>query len=106
MNDVQHFEAARNLAQRMLKEGGASPAERLAWAWKVVTAREPSPEELAIAGDTLTKHLNRYESDEKAAAEAITYGESKADPSLNPTELAAYTMVANLVLNLDETLSH
>ncbi|MCB1233294.1 MAG: DUF1553 domain-containing protein, partial [Verrucomicrobiae bacterium] len=105
MNDVQHFEAARNLAQRVLKEGGDSPADRIAWLWKVITAREPSQEEAAIVGDTLTQHLNRYESDEKAATETITYGESKADASLPPAELAAYTMVANLVMNLDEVIT-
>ncbi|MCB1088162.1 MAG: DUF1553 domain-containing protein, partial [Verrucomicrobiae bacterium] len=88
MNDVQHFEAARNLAQRVLKEGGDSPADRIVWLWKIVTAREPSQEEAAIVGDTLTQHLNRYESDEKAATDAVSYGESKADASLPPAELA------------------
>ncbi|MBL9152734.1 MAG: PSD1 domain-containing protein [Verrucomicrobiales bacterium] len=104
LNDVQHFEAARHLAQRMMTEGGASPADRLAWGWKAVTARTPDADELAIATDALTKHLNRYESDAPAAAAAIAYGESKADPALKPAELAAYTLVANLLLNLDEAV--
>ena len=49
--------------------------------------------------------LKHYQSDQKAATELIAVGESKPDATLNPQELAAWTMVANLILNLDEVLS-
>ena len=104
MNDIQHVEAARNFAQRMLTEGGATDEERLKWGWQVVAARSPENEELAIVKSTLAQHRRRYASDAKAAKDLVSYGESKADESIPKTELAAYTLVANLLLNLDETV--
>jgi len=105
MNDIQHVEAARNFGARMIKEGGATADERIRWGWETVTARTPEPDEVEIAISALALHQNRYESDEKSAAELIGYGESKADADLSPAELAAYTMVANLLLNLDEVVN-
>ncbi len=105
MNDIQHMEAARNFAERILKEGGETPEERITWAWRAVTSREPEPEEMEIARNALQQHLNRFESDDAAATELAQYGESKADESLNKTELAAYALLANLILNLDETVN-
>lgn len=104
MNDIQHVEVARNFAQRMLTEGGATDEERLKWGWQVVAARSPENEELAIVKSTLAQHRRRYASDAKAAKDLVSYGESMADESIPKTELAAYTLVANLLLNLDETL--
>lgn len=105
MNDVQHVEAARNFAERMLKEGGASAEKRVAWGWRTVTAREPADDELAIALNALAQHENRYASDEAAATEIVTYGESEPDSKFSKPELAAYTLVANLLLNLDEVVN-
>ncbi len=105
MNDIQHVEAARNFAARMIREGGATPAERLRWGWRVVTAREAADDELAIALNVLAQHANRYASDEAAAAALVTHGESAPDPKLAKPELAAYTLVANLLLNLDEVVN-
>ena len=105
MNDVQHFEAARQLAQRMLTEGGATPSARITWAWRVVTSRAPSAEELALVQDALIQHLTKYYGNPESALQAVTYGESKRNEKLNVSELAAYTMVANLLLNLDEAVT-
>lgn len=105
MNDVQHFEAARNFGQRMMLEGGSTPEARIIWAWRAVTSRKPSPGELAIALETWRTHLARYQADTAAAREAIHYGESKPDPTLDPAQLAACTLTANLLFNLDETLT-
>ncbi|RBP47845.1 cytochrome c [Roseimicrobium gellanilyticum] len=105
MNDVQHFEAARQLAQRMLKEGGATAQERITWAWRVTTSRRPLPEELALVEEALKQHLARYQANAEAAKQVVTYGESKSDEKLNVGDLAAYTMIANLLLNLDETVT-
>lgn len=104
MNDIQHVEAARHLALRILKEGGATPAERVRWGWRVVTARYPEPGEAEVVLNALTMHRNRYDSDKEAAAALIGYGESKADASVDVAELAAYTLVANLLMNLDEVV--
>lgn len=104
MNDIQHVEAARHFAQRMLKEGGATPEDRIRWAWRVVTARMPEAEETEVVMNALNQHRNRYDSDPAAAKELIGYGESKSDAAISPSELAAYTLVANLLFNLDEVV--
>lgn len=105
MNDIQHVEAARNFAQRMIKEGGDTAEKRIAWAWLNVTARQPQADELKVALNALTQHRNRYASDAESAAELISYGESAADKSIAVDELAAYTLIANLIFNLDETIN-
>lgn len=105
MNDIQHVEAARNFAQRMILEGGGDDAAKIAWGWKVVTSREPEEDEIRIARNALEQHRNRYRSDGVAAGELIRYGESKFDSSVDVAELAAYTLVANLILNLDESVT-
>ena len=105
MNDVQHFEAARALAERILREGGAGTPERLAYGFRTVLARRPTDRETVIAWSALEKHLARYQKDPEAAKAAISNGASKPDPKLPEPELAAWTLVANLLLNLDETVT-
>tara|TARA_Y100000588_G_C14145200_1_gene878045 strand:- start:820 stop:1368 length:549 start_codon:yes stop_codon:yes gene_type:complete len=105
MNDVQHVEAARNLAQRILKEGGVKDEERIRWAWRTVTSRWPQAEEARIVTDLLKGHRSRYSNDLEAAQKLIGYGESVADKEIAPNELASWTLVANLLLNLDEVVN-
>ena len=105
MNDVQHVEAARNLAQRILKEGGAKDNQRIQWAWRTVTSRRPAPDEAEIITDVLKGHRSRYAEDLEAAKQLIAYGESVPDKELAPHELASWTLVANLLLNLDEVVN-
>jgi hypothetical protein len=105
MNDVQHVEAARALAQRMMTEGGANPTERIAFAFRTVLARAPEPAELEILERQLSAHLTRYNQDADLAKKLIANGETKPDEKLPPAELAAHTMVASTLLNLDETVT-
>ena len=105
MNDVQHVEAARGLAERMMTEGGATAADRIAFAFRVVLGRRPRSAEVTIVTGQLNRHLERYAKAPDDAKKAIGHGDSKANPHLPPTELAAYTLVANMLLNLDETLT-
>ena len=105
MNDVQHFEAARAFAQRMLKEGGSHAEARLAYGFRLATARPPTKAEAAVLSDTLFTQWAKYQGRTDAAKKAISFGESKPDTSLDPSELAAYAMVANLILNLDEVVT-
>jgi rhamnose utilization protein RhaD (predicted bifunctional aldolase and dehydrogenase) len=105
MNDVQHFEAARALAQRMLLEGGSTPDDRIRFAYRTILARTPDTDELSLIKDELTKHEERFNADPEGAKKAITFGESKPKPELQPTELASYTLIANMLLNLDETVT-
>jgi len=105
MNDIQHVEAARNFAQRILKEGGSKDADRVQWAWRVVSARQPVDDEAQILKKVLAGHRARFAKDMESAKKLIAYGESKADESLKPDELASWTLVANLLLNLDEVVN-
>jgi mono/diheme cytochrome c family protein len=105
MNDIQHIEAARALAARTLIEAPADDAARIDWLYKTVLARSPSADEAKIVAGVVTGSRARYKSDVDAASKAIAHGESKPPAGLAPAELAAWTLVANMVLNLDETLS-
>ena len=105
MNDVTYVEAARRLAERMMTEGGRTPAERVAFAWRLATARRPPPAAEAILVDGFRGHLERYGADRAAALELIRQGESPRDETLDVAELAAYTLVANLILNFDGTIT-
>jgi len=105
MNDPQYFEAARQLGYRMLHEGGADDPSRLRYGFRLATARLPNPKECAILGESLAAQRARYAGDAEAAKKAVAVGESPMPADTAPADLAAYTMVANLLLNLDEVLT-
>ncbi|MDB5390980.1 MAG: hypothetical protein JWM11_6626 [Planctomycetaceae bacterium] len=105
MNDKQYVEASRALAQRMMLEGGATAEERLALGFRLLTARRPSAEEIAVLIPLYQAQLTIYQADKDAATKLISYGDSKRDEKLEISELAAWTMMANLMLNLDESVT-
>jgi hypothetical protein len=105
MNETQYVEASRALAERALREGGAKLDDRLAWMFRLATARRPDAMELAELAEAYKDYLATYTKDADAAKKLIAVGESKPDPKLNPSELAALTMVGNVILNLDEILT-
>jgi len=105
MNDVTFVEASRNLAERVLREGGAEPADRLTLAFRLVTGRRPGPAELRVLLAGLEHHREHYRKDRAAALKLLAVGESKRDEKLDVAELAAYATVAGLILNLDEAIT-
>ncbi len=105
MNDVTFVEAARALGQRMMKEGGAEPAARLRYGFRLLLSRYPSAEETRTLLDSLNYHRDYFSSRPEAAAKLLAQGESKPDAALRPDELAAYATVANLIMNLDEAVT-
>jgi len=105
MNAPQYFEAARHLGYRMLREGGKEDADRLRFGFRLATAREPSEKEEQVLARTLAAQRARYCENTNAADEVISIGESAVPIDCSNTELAAYTMVANLLLNLDEVVT-
>ena len=105
LNDPQFVEAARKLAERMIREGGATPAERAKFAFRLATARAPSDRELAMLLDLFAKAKAHYAPQRDEAIKLLSHGEAKRDESLDATELAAWTMVASTILNLDETIT-
>jgi hypothetical protein len=105
MNDPAYLEASRMLAERMMKEGGSKPEERIDYAFRLATARPPSLEETILLQDTFLRFLKSYRGNPEAAAQLLGQGEYARDASLNPSELASYASVASLILNLDETIT-
>ncbi|HEY6399936.1 MAG TPA: DUF1553 domain-containing protein [Blastocatellia bacterium] len=105
MNDVTYIEAARMLAQRMLTEGGATPQERLAWAFRLATSRPPNDTELQALLRNLEKQKASFSQRPQEAAKLLAVGEKRSDEKLNPVDLAAHTATASLILNLDEVIT-
>ncbi|HXT61312.1 MAG TPA: DUF1553 domain-containing protein, partial [Pirellulales bacterium] len=105
MNDKQYVEAARRLAERMMTEGGATAEEQIAYAFRLATARRPAADELAVLAGIYGACLADYQAKPDAAAKLLAVGDSKRNESLDAGQLAARTMVANLILNLDETIT-
>ncbi|MFM7037745.1 MAG: PSD1 and planctomycete cytochrome C domain-containing protein [Planctomycetaceae bacterium] len=104
MNDVQHFEAARALAQRVLLPANFSDLQRLQQLFQIVLSRQPADAELPLLQQALERQREHYANHPADARLLIRNGESRPSESLDPTELAAWTMLCNLVLNLDETV--
>ena len=105
MNDVQHFEAARNLAERTISEGGKTVGSRINYLYRAVVSRLPNPEELELIEAAYASQKALFDEDNEAALKAIKVGESLPVDIAPPAEFAAWTMIANLVLNLDETVT-
>jgi Protein of unknown function (DUF1553)/Protein of unknown function (DUF1549)/Concanavalin A-like lectin/glucanases superfamily/Planctomycete cytochrome C len=105
MNDVTFLEAARKLAERMMMEGGASPAERVSYGYRLVLARAPDAGRRQALLKALDGLMAGYRGDAAAAREFLQQGESPVRPGLDERELAAYAGVASLLLNLDETIT-
>ena len=105
MNDVQHIEAARAMAQRMLEQGGQTFEDRIAYAYRTVLSRQPTGREVHVLEKQLTANMQHYQRDVELAKKLIALGESRASDKVDPSELAAYTLIANTLLNLDETVT-
>ena len=105
LNDPQFVEAARHLAQRALKQSDAQEDARIDFMARHLLARPLRAEENKITTQILENLIRHYRSTPKDAAELIAFGESKADAALDQPTLAAYTMVANQLMNLDEVLN-
>ena len=105
LNDPQFVEAARALAQKTLKHGGQTDGERIDFIARQLLARPFRPDEQAIVAASLARLNANYVSHPDDARQLLSVGESKADPSLDPAALAAWTMLANELMNLDEFLN-
>lgn len=105
MNDVQHVEAARALAERALTQGGQSDADKIAYLYRLVLARLPADQESELVSRLLTRQRQLYQADPEAAKRLARTGDSKPKLTDNFPEVAAWTMVSNLLFNLDETLN-
>ena len=104
MNDVTYAEAARALAERAMAEG-TTIAESVSYMYRLATAHEPEAAARSILVDAFAVHLDRYRADRAGALLLVSAGDSQRDETLDIAELAAYQMVASLILNLDGTIT-
>ena len=106
LNDTQFVEAARNLAQRVLKsEGSSDHTSKLNVMSMRLLSRPFNSRELVVVRNSLDQLISYYNSHPDDARKLLAEGESKADPSIEPETLAAWTMLANELMNLDEVLN-
>ena len=105
MNDPTYNEASRLYAARMLREGGATDRERLGYGFLLATARPPSDSEAGILLGSLRRYRDRYETNPEDADRYLATGEHRSHAAVAAPELAAYTAVASMLLNLDETIT-
>ena len=115
MNDPTYIEAARKLAERMMTEvSGSAPgptatagivADRIALAYRLALARKPNARELEVLSKLFDSQRAAYRRDKAGALKLLGVGESPYDKKLDPAELAAWSVVASAVLNLDETIT-
>jgi hypothetical protein len=102
MNDPQYVEASRVLAERMIKEGGNTASEKIAFAFKALTSRKPKAAELDLLIQLYEEELADFKKQSKRAMQLLTVGEYRRDTKLEANELAAYTIVASSIMNFDE----
>ncbi len=105
MNDEQFVEAARSLAERMLREGGSSVEEQIAYGHRLVLGRKPDADVLDILVRGYSEYLDTYKEHPEKAKDLVTVGASSPSIEIDASKLAAMSVVANVLLNLDETLS-
>ncbi|HET6325255.1 MAG TPA: PSD1 and planctomycete cytochrome C domain-containing protein [Planctomycetaceae bacterium] len=105
MNDEQYVEAARHLAARMIHEGGATPTDRIVFAFRLATSRVPTKDEIGIFTRLYEEQRTAYANNREAADKLVHVGDSAVDTTIDARELAAWSLVANVILNLDETVT-
>jgi hypothetical protein len=103
LNDTQLVEAARFVSQRMIKEGGSSTNARLSWAFRLVTGRRPTERENGVLKKLFVEQREIFATNAEAAEKLLTVGETRNDPRLDRADLAAGTVLAETLLNHDES---
>jgi hypothetical protein len=105
LNDPQFLEASRHIAKRIMKDGGKTPRERVEYAYRLVTSRKPKPIVAQILVGAFNEELENYKKNTEAVSKILAVGTTKRDESLNTSEHAAWTIVASIILNLDEVIT-
>ncbi len=105
LNDEMYIETSRKFAERIFREGGASPEQRFAWALRAATSRPATYTEVRILVRGFERRLAQYRADIPSAEKLLAAGESPRDKSIDTAELAAYTTTASVILNLDEVIT-
>ncbi len=105
MNDPTYIEASRKLAEHVLRDALPSAPQRLAYLYRLLLAREPSPAELSLLLTVVNRQSTAFRKSPESARKLLLVGESPTDPSFDPIELAAWATVCSTVMNLDEAIT-
>lgn len=105
LDDPTYVEAARVFAARIVRQGGSSITDRINWAYETALNRKPRPQEVQLLAELYEKHVGEYSQDKAAAEKLIGQGEAPVPKDLDPSELAAWTSVSRVILNLSETIT-
>ena len=105
LNDPTYVEAARAFAERILVQGGQDDSSKLNWAYQTALSRNVNPNEANILLDVLAKHLNTYKQNPQAADEYLSVGRRVVPENIDKSELAAWTSISRIILNLHETIT-
>ncbi|MBT8184636.1 MAG: DUF1553 domain-containing protein, partial [Eudoraea sp.] len=103
LNDTQFVEASKVLAERMQKEGGVSVEEQINYGFKLAVSRSPKKEESEILKDLYESQSKRFKANPGEAKALLAIGEKEVDQNLQNDKTAALAIVANTILNHDET---
>ncbi|HLW68747.1 MAG TPA: DUF1553 domain-containing protein [Gemmataceae bacterium] len=105
LNDPNFVEAARVFAEKIIHDGGKSNEQRFAFAFRRALSRSPKPEEFKVLSELLEKHRADFAKDKEAAKKLLSIGDWPQPKDIDPVELAAWTSVARVILNLNETIT-
>jgi hypothetical protein len=104
LNDKQFVEAARVLAEKALKEGGATAEQQIPFLFHRLTGRRPDTQELSLLEQLLKAQAEYFKQEPDRAEKLLSVGERTRDSSLDPVALAALTAVSQAIMNLDATV--
>ncbi len=104
LNDPQFVEAARKLAERIMKHGGTTDASRTTWAFREVIGNTPTPQQIEILTELVTEQRGFFTNKSSDADALLKIGISPADENLEKTEIATFTTLAQALLNLDASI--
>jgi hypothetical protein len=105
LNDPQFVEAARALAQRAFREGGESLSDRITFVVRTLIGRRPRPREVAILEALYREQFDEFRSGRSDPIKLLQVGDLPRDPALDPADCAAMTVLAQALLNYDETIT-
>ncbi|WP_442484471.1 DUF1553 domain-containing protein [Aeoliella sp. SH292] len=106
LNDKTYVAAARAFAVRLLNEAVDEPGARIRYGFELATGRQPDDQELAVLRAALDRHLAHYREQRQDAELLQAVADLNSSNSHDPSEVAAYTIIASVILNLDETITH
>ena len=105
MNDITFVEAARGIAERVMTEAPTETDERIAYAFRLLTSRRPSQREIAIVRSKYQAQLADYRANPDEALRLLTAGDLQRNRQLDPSELAGWTFISSMIMNLSEALT-